>query len=180
VAEERSDGRTAAVVLDVVHASPGRIRLREHPEPRQPGLNGTFAAARNVLEQIDSVEAVRPVPLAHSFVVEFDPEAETVEHVLSSIKEAGVQLETPAGLASPSGDRPSSVGDAIAQWGTFADQRLSQVSGRTLDARTVMPLAFVALAARAYIKGPREGPPWHTLAWYAFDSFTKLRSKNSE
>ena len=63
---------------------------------------------------------------------------------------------------------------------TFADQRLSQLSGRTLDARTVMPLAFVALAARAYIKGPREGPPWHTLAWYAFDSFTKLRSKNGE
>jgi len=180
VADRSSDGRSAAIVLDVVHASPGRIRLREHPDPRHPGLNGTFDAARSVLEQIDGVEGVRAVPLARSLVVEFDPEAETVDDLLSSIEEAGVHLETPPELAGLSDDRPSSVGDAIAQWGSFADQRLSQLSGRTLDARTVMPLTFVALAARAYIKGPRQGPPWHTLAWYAFDSFTKLRSKNSE
>jgi hypothetical protein len=178
VPDGRSNGATA--VLDIVHASPGRIRLREHPDPRHPGANGQFHAALEAIERIDGVEGVRAVPLAHSIVVEFDPEAETVEKVLSSIEEAGVHVETPPEPAGPSDERPSSVGDAIAQWGTFADQRLSAASGRTLDARTVMPLTFVALAARAYVKGPREGPPWHTLLWYAFDSFTKLRSKNSE
>jgi heavy-metal-associated domain-containing protein len=183
VADGRSDGRSQAVVLDIVHASPGRIRLREHADPRHPGLNGTngtFDAARSLLERVDGVESVRAVPLAHSLVVEFDPDAESVDEVLSSIEGAGVQLEPAPEPSGPTGDRPSSVGDAIAQWGSFADRRLSQISGRTLDARTVMPLTFAALAARAYIKGPRAGPPWHTLAWYAFDSFTKLRSKNTE
>src|SRR4051812_15402045 len=175
------NGRSQPAVLDIVHASPGRIRLREHPDPAHSGLNGAFDAARVAIERVDGIEGVRAVPKAHSLVVEFDPDAESVDHVLSAIEQAGVHLETPPepqrreGPKGPQGERPSSVGDAIANWGSFADKRLSEVSGRTLDARTVMPLTFTALAMRAYIKGPREGPPWHTLLWYAFDSFTKLR-----
>jgi hypothetical protein len=43
-----------------------------------------------------------------------------------------------------------------------------------------MPLAFVALAARAWYRGPREGPEWHQLLWWAFDSFTKLRNPREQ
>jgi hypothetical protein len=177
MADNGSNGRAGAAVLNVVHASPGRIRLREHPDPRH-SPNGAFDAALRAIEQVDGIEGVRAVPLAHSIVVEFDPEAETVDEVLSLIESAGVHLEAPQEPRPEPEERPSSIGDAIAQWGIFADQRLSQVSGRTLDGRTVLPITFFLLAGRAYAKGPRDGPPWHTLLWYAFDSFTKLRPKS--
>src|SRR6184192_2489289 len=106
MANGRGNGSSPAV-LDIVHASPGRIRLREHPDPTHRSQNGAFDAARAAIERIDGVEDVRTVPLAHSIVVEFDPDAETVDEVLSSIEEAGVHLETPAPPQprGPSGER---------------------------------------------------------------------------
>jgi hypothetical protein len=173
-------GASDPVVLDLVHASPGRIRLRAHSNGFIARGHAAFDAARDRLEHLDGVDVVRFVDLARSIVVEFDPEERTVEGVLDAIEDAGVLIETPPEPAGPAGDRASSVGDAIADAGSRADLRLSEMSGRTLDMRTVMPLAFVALAARAWYRGPREGPEWHQLLWWAFDSFTKLRNPREQ
>jgi hypothetical protein len=163
-------------VLDIVHASPGRIRLREPSNGFIARGHRAFDAARERLEELDGVDVVRFVDLARSIVVEFDPEERTVESVLGAIEAAGVALETPSEPQLPHMESASSIGDAIADAGSRADLRLSQVSGHTLDMRTVMPLTFVALAARAWYRGPRQGPEWHQLLWWAFDSFTKLRN----
>jgi hypothetical protein len=169
-------GAEAPPVLDIVHASPGRIRLREHTNGFIARGHDDFDAACDRLDRLDGVDEVRFVPLARSIVVEFDPDERSVDSVLTEIEDAGVHVETPPEPAGPGPDRASSVGDAIADAGMRADTRLSEVSGRLLDMRTVMPLAFVALAARAYAKGPRQGPEWHQLLWWAFDSFTKMRN----
>src|SRR5436190_16735541 len=169
-----------SVVLDIVHASPGRIRLREHTNGFIARGHESFDVACARLNHLAGVAEIRFVPLARSIVVEFDPEEQTVDDVLSEIEGAGVHVETPP---EPSATRPggaSSVGDAIADAGSRADVRLSEVSGQTIDMRTVVPLAFLGLAARAYAKGPRKGPEWHQLLWYAFDSFTKLRNPREQ
>ena len=156
---------STAPTLQIVHASPGRIRL-----------NGSFSSAIATLEHVPRVDEVRPVPLARSVVLLFDPESATVDEILDAVDERGIDLEeAPAPPPAPDPRNASSIGDWIAHEGSQADRRLSEMTERTLDARTLMPLVFTAFAVRAYVKGPRAGPPWHTLLWYAFDSFTKLR-----
>jgi hypothetical protein len=169
-----TDGSTVPT-LQIVHASPGRIRLKAVGDEKAV-LNGSFSSAIATLENVPRVEEVRAVPLARSVVLLFDPAAATVEEILDSVDERGIELEEPPEPPpAPDPQNASSLGDWIAQEGAQADRRLSEMTERTLDARTLMPLLFTAFAVRAYVKGPRAGPPWHTLLWYAFDSFTKLR-----
>jgi hypothetical protein len=57
------------------------------------------------------------------------------------------------------------------------DVRLAELTDGRWDLRTVVPVAFGALAARQLLRdfGQIGSAPWYVLAWYAFDSFLKLQ-----
>jgi hypothetical protein len=156
--------------VQVVHTSPGRLRLRV---PRAALENGALGRVEQALTAVAGVQQVRPNALASSLVVRFDDGVVGPATLLDTLARAGLTVDESA-PASPSAAERSRMGLSIESFFGTADSRVAGLTGGTADLRTLVPLGFGVLALREVLGGRVGMAPWYTLAWWAFDSFYKL------
>ena len=156
--------------IEVVHLSPGRLRLRVRREALE---NAALQEAERALAELPAVHEVRKNPAARSVLVRYDDEAADLADLLAAVTGAGV-LVAPIDGTDATRAR-TSLGDAIAAIGRRADQRVAELSNGAADLRTLVPIGLAALAARQIMAGQFGAVPGYVLLWYAFDAFNKLR-----
>jgi hypothetical protein len=159
-----------ARVVQVVHASPGRLRLRVS---RAALENGTWSLAERALTGMAGVQQVRPNALASSIVVYYDDGVVSVSGLLDALARAGLTVVDSTTVPAPPAER-SHLARSIESFFGSADGEVTRLTNGRTDLRTLVPIGLGALALREILAG-RVGPaPWFTLAWWAFDSFLKL------
>ena len=153
---------------------PGRLRVRVDPEKRDPE---TMRAVRARLASVEGVDGVEVRHGSGSVLVNYDPEKNPRERVISEFREAGVDVFSRIGdqLAEASPDA-TSFADVLVAAVTNVNAGVGRTTGARADLRLMVP---VALASLGVYRLAREGFHWevipgHVLLWYAFDSFWKL------
>ncbi len=159
----------------VVHAVPGRVRVKLNREELSDDQGDEL---RSALLAIPGVRDIQANARTGSVVIQYDPAELDVAGLINLARAANV-LALDALEASPyAGKRmpPSLTAQRISHTVHEVDVRLAELSGGRWDLRSVVPVAFGVLAARAIIRdvGALGSAPWYVLAWYAFDSFWKL------
>lgn len=163
--------------VQVVHASPGRLRLRVR---REAADDDTLARTERALVGLTGVRDVRANPLTRSVLVAYDDGVAEPAQVMAAVERAGLTVApTPDQAGEGSGARAALDRTALSQGITdlfgAADTRLADLTGGAADLRTLVPVGFAVMAIRQLVTGPVSAVPWYALAWYAFDSFVKLR-----
>jgi hypothetical protein len=162
-----------ARVVQVVHDSPGRLRLRV---VRAALEDGTWSRAERALTGLAGVQQVRSNALASSLVVHYDDGVVGVSVLLDALARAGLTVVNSSlpPAPPPAGGR-SRVARSIESFFGSADGEVTRLTNGTADLRTLVPLGLGALALREILAGRVGAAPWYTLAWWAFDSFLKLQ-----
>ncbi len=164
----QSDGpaHQAAVVSSV----PGRMRLRFVRSQR--GLEerervGEALAARA------SVTDVRSSPRTGSMVLRYDAAATTPADLHAALGELGVAVLTDDVRSE---GPPPAAGVRVTGAATRLNRRVGHATGGT-DLRLLVPLGLGALSLRQAVRGVPglRQAPWYVLAWYASETFLKLR-----
>ena len=168
--------------VSIVHASPGRLRLKL---PRDEMQGEALNRAEHALQSAAGIEDVRPNPLASSVLVRYNPGSADLGSVMDALEQAGVNVvveNLQDVVQSTGGETPGTLGDAIGSIFSNADARVSRLMHGRADLRTLLPVGLGALAVREVFSGRAVAAPWYVLAWYAFDSFTRLRQapKNTD
>lgn len=171
----RMTAEGAELRVRIVHASPGRLRLRVG---REAVNGGALGRAERALAEVRGVEAIQRSPVTGSVLLRYTPGTVDLPDVLTAIEKAGVEIiveDTPSGDGEKSsGERPT-LGDTISGFFQRADARVADATHGRADLKTLVPVGLGALAVRELLAGRAIAAPWYVLAWYAFDSFTKLR-----
>lgn len=163
-----------AVVAHVMHASPGRLRVRvDRAGLASPALGD----AERALAEMRGVLEVRRNPSARSITVRYDPKTASLPAMLAAVSRAGVTVEAPSPSAASAAPYPGPTDASVAVATTVgrADRWIAEQTGGKADLRTLVPLGLAILAAREVIGGRAVAVPWYALAWYAFDSFQKFQ-----
>jgi hypothetical protein len=155
----------------IVHASPGRIRVRIQPEDiGSPALD----KAERALARVPGVRAVQTNPLARSLAVTYDHRVLGTEDLLAGAARAGFSfVAEPEDTVGTAKLRP--IDETITTFFRDADEQVRGNLGGAVDLRTLVPAGLALLALREILAGRLVGMPWYVLIWYSFDSFLKLR-----
>ena len=156
--------------IHVVSNTPGRLRFRVTHEYRQPEM---LAAIANALKSFSSqIQRVRTTTLTGSVTVNYNGDADSFNHALTSLQQFGVVVVDPLTGESKASAQVSSTMARANQW-------VQANTGGVVDLRFLVPLMFGILALRQVLaQSPGlNTAPWYVMAWYAFDSFIKLNSE---
>ncbi|HEX2923761.1 MAG TPA: hypothetical protein VHS28_07030 [Chloroflexota bacterium] len=164
-----------SMTASLVHAVPGRMRIRLSRKHRSTEIMRALAQA---LSSVDGVRQVQSNPISGSVLLLYDPEVLGVESVLPAARAAGLDIVEPgSSLAADDPISPAALGINTA-FGRL-DSTVAKLTGGFIDAKTLVPLGFIAAAARrvATSGASLDNIPWHTLLWYAFGVFTSYNLK---
>jgi len=157
--------------VEILHASPGRIRLRV----RQKDLDSpALLQAERSIARLPGVFRVAKNPVTRSLVISFDAQKVGFGEISAAFGEAGIILE-PLVRTRESTDEIRPLDQTITAFCRRVDERVRERTGGSLDARTVVPIGLGALAVRELLTTGMTAAPWYVLFWYSFDSFLKLR-----
>ncbi len=155
---------SSASGVRVASALTGRIRLRA------VGATGRerLASVADAVGDLPQITAAQLRPRSGSLVVNFDPEHASA--VADGLRALGVD---------PITDRPGAPGAPTVAFGS-AVARANRAVERRLDGwdlRSLVPLGLGLLAARSAMRGDDRlaDAPWYVLAWYASETFMKVR-----
>ena len=180
--------------IEIVHVLPGRVRLKI------PRIKQDSDFRRQVERQFGTVKGIERVdvhPLTGSVVVQFDPERITHADSLIALSQTLSSL-FPKLDVSP-GDfeaiaKPASKNEADSDSSASADTsgstplhaftaslntKVADITGG-LDIKTVLPLAFTALAVRELLVGKNlRFPSWYDFLWFSFASHHMLNKSSA-
>lgn len=151
--------------LAVVHAIPGRLRLRLPAAARTSGL-------ADAVGHLTGVTAAQWSPRTRSLLVRY--QAETIgddEIVRTVTQHAGVAapLEPPPRPAAANGQSPVAI--AITDVVAGMNRRLTERTRGTLDLGTLVPLGLVVWGLREVLRGQVAPLAWTSAFWYAHGLF---------
>jgi hypothetical protein len=168
--------------LKVVHALPGRVRLKVAKVKGNPVL------ARQVEEKLAQVPGIRQVevkPVTGSLLVHYDTDhlfsLASMEILSVTLGELFPEIEVASlatGLASLAGNPGPGTGSAIAEhitdsFGTI-NTGIGKITGG-LDLKLLVPLALIFLGLRGLWTSKKvSSPSWSNLLWFGFASFVML------
>jgi hypothetical protein len=162
----------------VVHASPGRVRLRVDRSSTDLTALTTVAqrlTAQNGTYDLGLNEATR------SLLIRYDPAIRDLPSVLEAISASGVQILTAdTSTSSESAQQPNTLAEAVETTTGRLNEWVGHRTNGAADLRTLVPAGFALLALREVLSGRAGAAPWYALAWYAFDSFWKLHRSSSD
>ncbi|NVB82484.1 MAG: heavy-metal-associated domain-containing protein [Kofleriaceae bacterium] len=158
--------------LQVVHAIPGRTRLR------CPAIREDHASADRVAEALSQMHGVREVkvrPYTGSILVTHDSAVTVDELVATAMRVLDCQLLVRLGEEPPV---PSEVPELaqiarqLAQAVGSLDRDLLRFTEGDMDLGTLVTLGFFGLgAAQTVVDREIELPPWFQLAWWGYRTF---------
>ena len=162
---------------DVASHIPGRLRVRLHRKSRQPSV---LRRLKHELTARPGVHGVEVNHAAGSVTVTYDAQAYQGTGILRLLKDldviVGTMLEVPHLEASADERGHSQAALTLAEALDDLNQRLSWLTGHTLDLRVLFPLSLAGVGAwLIWKKGLMlETLPGWLLLWLAFDAFVKL------
>ena len=159
-----------------------RVRLRRnHRDPAE------LARIEGRLVRRDGVQAVATNARTGSVLVHYDRRALSKDDVVAMLYDVGVAArellgaeDVPEDLGrepAPHSSTATGLMDAL----TDLDQRVSRLTGGTLDVKLLVPTGLGLLALRQILStGPGLADvPGYVLLWYTFDSFYKLHQRKT-
>jgi hypothetical protein len=169
------------VLARVVHAVPGRIRLR------WPALGADLERIEALAAELRAVEGVQSValsPRTGSIVVAYDPETLAEADLRARARAAlGVERflekDEPSKSSRTGGPRKMVEGSklALALAAFFDDLNgdVIEATGGHADLASLMPAAFVGLGlVEVAVTRELPAPPWWSLFWWSFRAFLSL------
>ena len=148
--------------LTVVHALPGRIRLRLPADADDDGL----AEAVSVL---DGVIGCTWSPRTRGLLVRYDPRVIEAAAIAGEVADH-TGVDAPAVTSNGHAQSPPLklvVPALFAQ----ANQRVAQATRGTLDIASSIPLLLVGWAALELVRGRTAPLAWSSALWYAHGLF---------
>jgi len=168
--------------LRVVHALPGRVRLKV---PKVKGNQTLARQAEKKLAQVPGIEQVEAKANTGSLLLHYDTEALCAEASMgileATLGELFPEIEVFSlitGLAclgkSPGTDPGVSLAEGITGSFRALNARVSQLTGG-LDLKVLVPLALIFLGLRGLWQSEKvTAPSWSNLLWFGFASFVML------
>jgi hypothetical protein len=172
----------ASESLTIVHASPGRVRLKASQVKGNPslaqqvqdelrGVSGVREVRANpltgsILLLLDKVKMLEPEALAPLAAVlgKLFPEIETLELDPGPITGAGEAAPSPGG--TPMQGLAGSVGALNA--------RIAGLTGG-IDLRLLLPMSLLYLGVRQLLTAKKTpAPAWYDYLWFGFSTFIML------
>jgi len=173
--------------IKVVHAVPGRIRLKV----AQVHENPTFAnEVRARLEALSGIRQVEVHPLTSSVIVFYDAQEATSPDSLSTFAEPfaalfpGVDFKDLMAWQPPStngADAAPSLTGGISAFFSMFNTGVSQATGGSADLRVLVPLMLFILGARGLLASEKVVfPAWYDFFWFALGTFFMLNPRPGE
>ena len=160
--------------IEILHAIPGRVRLRVGGLKRDPG------SARGIQDRIADHPGVRQVeanPATGSVVIHFDPAAGPPGAFLRQIVPEHVASEWEAGPARALNGSSLGFASAGRIAGLFrqVDRRVEATTGG-LDLKVLLPVVLFIFGMRALLAPKKKLalPTWYDFLWFAFGTFVAL------
>ena len=169
----------------IVHAVPGRIRLKISRLKRNPAHAATI---RDRLLALPGVRRVEANPLTASVVVSYNEGATTLPALVPNLSEALQALvfpnldrkEVEAMLTAPSNGAHSSpvpLANRIYSVLGSVDESVDWVTAGNLDLRVLLPVSLFALGVgRLLTSSNVPVPTWFDLLWFSFGTFVALNA----
>ena len=181
-----ASGTVEPAGVRVVHAIPGRIRLKIPMISQDPRLASDIEER---LSRIDGVRRVETSPVTGSVLVFFEGGAATSAGCLRALSDGLPALfssldwkELQAGLAS-GGNGAHTMSALDRRIMEFFSSLNSSVSNLTsgIDLRVLVPLALFFLGMRALLfSGNVPFPSWYDYFWFALSTFIMLNGATIE
>ncbi len=168
--------------LKVVHALPGRVRLKVAKVKGNPAL---ARKAQEKLAKVPGIKQVEAKPGTGSLLIHYDTEhlfsLASMEMLSVTLGELFPEIEAvtmAAWLASLAENPGSEPGSALAEGitGSFSalNTGLSKVTGG-LDLKVLVPVALIFFGMRGLWASEKiASPSWSNLLWFGFASFVML------
>jgi len=150
-----------AQYTQIVSSTPRRTRIRVSRKRRNPKEMARLAEA---LEASPKVSRVETNLNAGTIIVHHEEKA--LPDIKATLQDLGVILMAASGVETAA----KSLSDAVSE--------LDSGTKGILNLKLLVPLGFAALAVVQIARRGFEigGAPWYLLAYFAFESFTKLNS----
>ncbi len=168
--------------LKVIHALPGRVRLKVAKVKGNPAL---AHQAQKRLAQVPGIHRVEAKPGTGSLLIHYDAEhlfsMASMEILLEALGELFPEIEAvvlaawlTSLTAGPGAGTGSGLAASITDTCAAINTRLREISGG-LDLKLLAPLALVLLGLRGMWTSEKVSPPsWSNLLWFGFASFVML------
>ena len=167
--DDIADDRT----LSVVHAIPGRIRLRIPAGARIAGL----AEAVSGLEGVANAEWS---PRTRSLLVRYRAATVTADEIIDLVARHADVAPTAITAAPAAANGRSPVAAAVVELATHMNRRLAERTNGTLDLRTLVPLGLALWAVRELLRGQLAPLGWSSALWYAHGLFRDYNLPSAE
>lgn len=168
--------------IRIVHASPGRVRLKAFQVKGNPAL---ARQAQDKLGAVPGVREVRANPLTGSVLLLLDRvkmlEPEALAPLAAALgqffpeieaRELGAGIITGAGAAAP-GPGGAAVEGLAGSVGAL-NARIAGLTGG-IDLRLLLPLSLVYLGVRQLLTAKKtRTPAWYDYLWFGFSTFIML------
>jgi hypothetical protein len=175
--------------IRVVHAMPGRVRLKVDKVKGDPA----FAhQAQAKLAQMPGIKKVEAHPLTGSVLVHYDAAALLADGALAALTDGFSELfpEIGAGAltlgldsmighlaAGGAGERPRTATTLIGSLAAI-NEKVAQVTGG-LDLKLLIPMTLLFLGARSLWTAKKAPvPAWYDFLWFGFSSFVLMNLRN--
>ena len=172
--------------ITVVHAIPGRIRLKV----ASVRDNSTLASElRHRLAAIQGVKQVEANPQTGSVLILYDAVATASPEALRSLAEPLTQLfpgldinDLQAWVSSTNGSHSApSLTQGVAGFFASFNQKIDTATGGAADLKILLPLGLFALGIRSLLSSEKRLlPTWYDFLWFALCTYFMLNPKPGE
>src|SRR5689334_2730228 len=169
--------RAETPAIDVVHAIPGRARVRIDGLKRNPG------AARRLAERLGALPGMRRVdvnPLTGTVLVVYDAnDTRWLDELPEAAGVPGIDVGTVRPRLDAAQEQPRNGGAPSAQVADFfggLNQRVGELTGGW-DLGVIVPALLVLLGLRSlFASDTVRAPTWYDLLWFGFGTFVMLNA----
>jgi len=151
--------------LAVVHALPGRVRLRLPAHADHEDLAGAVS-------RLDGVADARWSPRTRGLLVRYDPRLTDAATIIDRVAEhAGIDAPDAIDQAGSSQGAVPPLKLVVPALVAQANERLARATRGALDLGSGIPVLLVAWAAFELVRGRTAPLAWSTALWYAHGLF---------
>jgi cation transport ATPase len=172
----------AAHEVKVVHAIPGRVRLKYHRLRKSPQMSRTIHGKLSAIKGVKRAEAN---PTTSSVVVHYDPGQKSIELFLEIAAVFGLAaadvdaMELLPSLLTDTFDSEGSGREWDQLWKTI-ENSIPNLSHQDMNLGLIVPAALCFLGARSLmVSDVWQMPRWYEYFWFAFGVYFTLNKPES-